>query len=72
MLYGNDNPIGVMALSDYSVASKITIADLKNYHSNFMSPNLTSITIIGDIDEATALQNLAFLKKWENKKLCHQ
>jgi zinc protease len=69
MLYGNDNPIGVMALSDYSVASKITIADLKNYHSNFMSPNLASITIIGDIDEATALQNLAFLKKWENKKL---
>jgi zinc protease len=34
-----------------------------------MSPNLTSITIIGDIDEVTALQNLAFLKKWENKKL---
>jgi zinc protease len=69
LLYGEDNPIGKSSLSEYSVANKITIDDVKNYKNNYLSPNLTTISIVGDIDQQTALKYLDFLKKWENKKL---
>ncbi len=68
-LYGTDNPIGKTSLSEYSVASKITIEDAKNYKNNFLSPNLTTISVVGDIDEASVTEGLSFLKKWENKNL---
>jgi zinc protease len=69
LLFGIDNPIGTTSLSEYSVANKITIEDLKNFKENFLSPNLTSISFVGDLEEAVVLENLAFLKKWQNKNL---
>lgn len=69
LVFGTENPIGVTSLSEYSVANKITIDDLKNYKENFLSPNLTTISVVGDVDEALVLESLAFLKKWQNKNL---
>lgn len=68
-IYGVENPIGKTSLSEYSVASKITIDDAKNFKNNFLSPNLTTISVVGDVDEATVTNSLSFLKKWENKNL---
>ncbi len=69
MLYGADNPIGVQPLSDYKAASGISVDDLKNYYNNFMSSNLTTVTVVGDVDEALITEKLAFLKKMPNKNL---
>lgn len=69
LIYGDENPIGIANLSDWSAFNKITIEDLKSYKDKFISPNLTTVSIVGDIDQNTALQGLAFLKKWENKNL---
>ena len=69
LLYGEDNPIGKTSLTEYSVASKITIEDAKNYKNNFLSPNLATISVVGDVDQTTVVNSLSFLKKWENKKL---
>lgn len=68
-MYGTDNPIGVGSLTDWATANKITIEDLKNYKANFLSPNLTTISVVGDIDEKAITEGLSFLKKWENKNL---
>ncbi len=68
-LFGNDNPIGVQALSDYKVANGITVDDLKNYYDNFISSNLTTVAVVGDIDEALIAEKMAFLKKMANKNL---
>lgn len=68
-IYGTDNPVGVGSLTDWSAANKISIDDLKNYKANFLSPNLTTISIVGDIDEKSVIDGLAFFKKWENKNL---
>ncbi len=68
-LYGTENPIGVTSLSEYSIASKITIEDAKNYKNNFLSPNLTTISVVGDLDQTAITNGLSFLKKWENKNL---
>lgn len=69
MFFGTDNPIGQIPMSNYAQASKITLEDIKSFHKNFLSPNLTNITIIGDIDQQTAINGLSVLKKWENKNL---
>ncbi len=68
-LYGTDNPIGVTALSDYKAASGISIDDLKNYYNNFISSNMTTVTVVGDVDEALIADKLSFLKKMQNKNL---
>ncbi|MEZ4805679.1 MAG: pitrilysin family protein [Bacteroidia bacterium] len=68
-IYGTDNPIGVPSLSEYSVANKLSIDDAKNFKENFLSPNLTTISVVGDVDEKTIVESLSFLKKWENKNL---
>lgn len=69
LLYGTENPIGAPALSDYKAASGISIDDVKNYYNNFISSNLTTVTIVGDVDEAMIKEKLAFLKKMNNKNL---
>jgi zinc protease len=68
-IFGTENPIGIGSLTDWSAANKITVEDLKNFKSNFLSPNLTTISVVGDIDEKTVTEGLAFFKKWENKNL---
>src|SRR5690606_23447232 len=68
-LFGDDNPIGELALSKYSVADKIKIDDAKAYKEKFLSPNQTSITVVGDISETEVNNGLSFFKKWENKNL---
>lgn len=69
MLYGTNNPIGNPALSDYKSASGISIDDIKNYYNNFISSNLTSVTIVGDVTESSIAADMAFLKKMNNKNL---
>ncbi len=69
MIYGENNPIGIPSLSEYSVASKITAEDAKNYKDNYLSPNLTTISIVGDIDQESVVKHLSFLKRWQNKNL---
>ncbi len=69
MLLGTDNPVGITAGSDLGAYRSITIQDLKDFHANFLSPNLTTVTVVGNIDQITLTEHLAFLKKWQNKNL---
>ncbi|MCC6818663.1 MAG: insulinase family protein [Bacteroidia bacterium] len=69
MLYGDDNPIGIGNLTEWAAVNKLTIDELKFYKNNFMSPNLTTISVVGDIDEKSVTEGLSFFKKWENKNL---
>jgi zinc protease len=68
-MYGVDNPIGNSSLTEWSVANKITIEDAKNFKNNYLSPNLTTISIVGNIEQQAAISSLDFLKRWENKNL---
>lgn len=69
LLFGEKNPIGVSSLTEYSIADKITIDDLKKYKESFLSPNLTTISVVGDVDQTTIVESLSFLKRWQNKSL---
>ncbi|NQW43565.1 MAG: insulinase family protein [Bacteroidetes bacterium] len=69
MLLGSENPIGVNAASDYKAFKSITMQDLKYFYTNFITSNLTNVVIVGEVSEATAKENLAFLNKLPNKNL---
>ncbi|HEY1046196.1 MAG TPA: pitrilysin family protein, partial [Bacteroidia bacterium] len=68
-IYGSENPIGSASLTDYSAANKITKEDLENFKNNFLSPNLTTISVVGDVSEQSILENMSFLKNWQNKNI---
>lgn len=47
--------------------SKITLNDVKAFYSNYYSPSVTNLTIVGDIGMDEILPKLGFLEKWQAK-----
>ena len=64
LLYGNNHIMSVPAMGTKETVSAITLEDVIKYYKDYFSPNIASAVIVGDIDQATAIAKLAFLKKW--------
>ena len=47
----------------------IELKDLKDYYTNFYSPSVTSVIIVGDIDEKEITSKIEFLNKWLPKEV---
>ena len=47
----------------------IELADIKEYYHNNYSPSVTSIVIVGDLEEKEILTKLNFLNKWSAKEV---
>jgi len=69
LLYGPDNNMGISSLGTKETVSGITLEDVKAYYANNVSPHISSLVVVGDIEKDAALNKLAFLKKWEGKKV---
>jgi zinc protease len=65
-VYG-DNVYGLSPSA--KTIDEIELADVKEYYEKFYSPNVTNVTIVGDIEEADVLAKLDFLNKWQNKNV---
>ena len=65
-LYGST----VMGL-DPSVKTieNVQLADVKDYYTNFYSPSVTNVVVVGDIEEKDVMAKLAFLSKWAAKEV---
>ncbi len=65
-LYGNT----VMGL-DPSIKSieSVQLADVKDYYNNYYSPSVTSIVVVGDVEEKDIIAKLGFLNKWTAKEV---
>lgn len=65
-MYGNT----VMGL-DPSIKSieNVQLADVKDYYTNFYSPSVTNVVIVGDVEEKDIVAKLAFLSKWQGKEV---
>lgn len=68
LIYGDQNILSKdLAGTEESVAS-ITIDDLKTFYANFFVPNISSITIAGDVSEDKAVSTFQSLEmRWEKK-----
>ena len=68
-LYGNT----IMGLSPSTKSiDNVELADVKDYYTNYYSPSVTNLVIVGDIDEKEVLTKLEFLNKWQAKEVTIQ
>ena len=67
--YGVDNILGMSQDGTESSIKNITLDDIKNYYSNYISSQNTKVVIVGDVKQEEILPKLAFLDKLPNKKI---
>lgn len=67
LLYGNDNIRGVPTSGTTKTVESITLDDIKAFYQKNFSPSVTNLVVVGDVDKATLVPKLDFLKKWEAK-----
>lgn len=69
ILYGKDN-IRTFGLSgNEKTIPNITLADVNAYYDANFFPNVTSIVVVGDINEAGIKSKLEFLNDWKDKQV---
>ncbi|MCY7349885.1 MAG: insulinase family protein [Cytophagaceae bacterium] len=67
LLYGNDNIRSVPVSGTTKTVEAITLDDVKAFYQNYLSPSVTNLVIVGDVQQAAVLPKLAFLTKWAAK-----
>lgn len=70
LIYGKDNIRSKNILGTITSVEKITLNDLKSFYSNYISPSVTKMHIVGDINKDKALASLNNINnKWESKEV---
>ncbi len=46
---------------------KIKLSDVQNYYNDNYSPSVSSLIVVGDIDEKVLLPKIKFFEKWQSK-----
>ncbi len=68
LLYGEDNILSNNTIGTTNSVESITMADLKDYYTNKLSPSLADFHVVGSISQAKVIQSLSDLEmKWKNK-----
>ncbi len=67
LLYGTNHTMSFPTSGTAETVNSITIDDVKNYYKNLNALNM-SISVTGDVTEATILKELAFLSKLKSEK----
>ena len=47
---------------------KIKLSDVKDFYNNY-SPSISSLVVVGDIDQSSLLSKIGFLKSWKSKEV---
>ncbi|RBW59197.1 insulinase family protein [Tenacibaculum sp. E3R01] len=70
LIYGKNNIRSKNTLGTISSVEKITLSDLKSFYSNYISPSVTKMHVVGDINKEEALIPLKGLTtKWVSKEV---
>ncbi|WP_237276620.1 M16 family metallopeptidase [Tenacibaculum ovolyticum] len=70
LIYGKDNIRSKNTLGTITSVEKISLDDLKTYYSNYISPSVAKMHIVGDITKEKALASLTNLTtKWAAKNV---
>jgi zinc protease len=69
LMYG-DNILAIDASGTEASVASITMDDLKEYYSKYLSPSIAKILLVGDVDQIRAQNALAALnQKWQAKEV---
>lgn len=69
LIYGEDHIFGASPSGTNKTLKNIDLDDVKEFYTKYYSPNLTTITVVGDVSKDVILPKLDFLNKWESKKV---
>jgi zinc protease len=69
LLYGQNDIMGVPNSGTTASVTSITLDDVKQFYAANYAPNVSYLTVVGDVDQAAAEQPLAFLKAWPQKNV---
>ncbi|WBX73483.1 pitrilysin family protein [Tenacibaculum pacificus] len=70
LIYGKENIKSKNTLGSIASVEKINLDDLKSYYSNYISPSVTKMHVVGDINKEKALKPLSNLTaKWASKEV---
>ncbi len=67
LLYGPDNIRAVPVSGTAKTVEAITLDDVKAFYQANISPSVTNMVVVGDIEQAALMPKLAFLTKWAAK-----
>lgn len=66
VLYGKDNIRTYALKGNEKTVAGITLQDVQDFYDQYISSDLASIVIVGDITEEASIQKLGFLSAWKN------
>lgn len=68
LIYGKDDIRAQNTLGTMETVESLTIADLKSYYANYISPSVAKLHVVGDISESDLVASLSELNTaWEAK-----
>lgn len=70
LIYGDQNILSKSVSGTEGSVNSISIDDLKSFYNNYFVPNLTTITIVGDVSDDKAVSTFQSLElKWKKKEV---
>ncbi|MEQ8926062.1 MAG: pitrilysin family protein [Fulvivirga sp.] len=69
LIYGDEHVYSVPSTGIEETVENITLEDVKKFYSNYYTPSLSELIIVGDISKKDILSNLSFLTKWNEKEV---
>ncbi|QSE96761.1 M16 family metallopeptidase [Fulvivirga lutea] len=69
LIYGDEHVYSVPASGIEETVEKITLEDVKNFYTNYYSPSLSELVIVGDISKNDIIKKLSFLTNWQAKEV---
>ncbi|WP_347172584.1 M16 family metallopeptidase [Polaribacter uvawellassae] len=70
LIYGKDNIRSKNTLGTIESVGTITLDDLKSFYTNYISPSVARMHVVGDINQEKVIASLSNLDtKWQSKKV---
>ncbi|RZK35691.1 MAG: insulinase family protein, partial [Hymenobacter sp.] len=69
LLYGPNDIMGVPSNGTTASVTSLTLDDVKQFYAANYAPNVSYLTVVGDVDQAATEQSVAFLKAWPQKNV---
>ncbi|MES2387673.1 MAG: pitrilysin family protein [Bacteroidota bacterium] len=67
LLYGDNNILGLPVAGTDATIQNVTLEDVKKFYNDNLSPSVTNLVIVGDVNQATIMGKLGSLKAWPAK-----
>jgi zinc protease len=69
LIYGPGDIMSVPGSGTTASVSSLTLDDVKQFYAANYAPNVSYLTVVGDVDQAATEQSLSFLKAWPQKNV---